>query len=313
LDRFQGPLDLLLHLIRHQDIDIFDIPIATITDQFLSAVGEIDVQDLDDAGEFLEMAATLIRIKAQMLLPRPEDDEEEDPRAELVRRLLEYEQIREIATRLSLAEAQQARRFGKGYVEPRPRRSVEETPLETTWEEVMEAATAVELPHRRDTSHRVRTGVVAVEEKIQLILDVLRGAARVEFRELVSPWKDRMHGVMTFLAGLELSRQRAVSLRQARLFSELWILRRDLEAWMGAVGEEVEERSGLDGGVEEEGGRAEEYAGMVEDEVQAEDGTMAEKERKSKDGTVVEDETVPEEEAVEEERTEVDPSRREGA
>ena len=71
LDRFQGPMDLLLHLIRHQDIDLFDIPIATITVQFLAAVEEIRVEDLDGAGEFLEMAATLIRIKAQMLLPRP--------------------------------------------------------------------------------------------------------------------------------------------------------------------------------------------------------------------------------------------------
>ena len=97
LDRFQGPLDLLLHLIRQQDIDIFDIPISAITDQFLAAVEEIGVEDLDQAGEFLEMAATLIRIKAQMLLPRPGDEDEEDPRAELVRRLLEYEQSREIA------------------------------------------------------------------------------------------------------------------------------------------------------------------------------------------------------------------------
>ncbi len=106
LDRFQGPLDLLLHLIRQQDIDIFDIPIATITDQFLVAVQEIGVEDLDGAGEFLEMAATLIRIKAQMLLPRPVDEEDEDPRAELVRRLLEYEQIREISSRLSRSEAE---------------------------------------------------------------------------------------------------------------------------------------------------------------------------------------------------------------
>ena len=98
VDRFQGPLDLLLHLIRTQDIDVFDIPISRITDQFLQAIQGIDADDLDRAGEFLEMAATLIRIKAQMLLPRPGDDEEEDPRAELVRRLLEYEQIREISS-----------------------------------------------------------------------------------------------------------------------------------------------------------------------------------------------------------------------
>ena len=103
LDRFQGPLDLLLHLIREQDVDIFDIPIAKITDAFLAAIQGIRADQLEGAGEFLEMAATLIRIKAQMLLPRHEGEEDQDPRAELVRRLLEYEQIREISTRLQSA------------------------------------------------------------------------------------------------------------------------------------------------------------------------------------------------------------------
>jgi segregation and condensation protein A len=228
-------MDLLLHLIRHQDIDIFDIPIATITVQFLAAVEKIRVEDLDGAGEFLEMAATLIRIKAQMLLPRPESDEDEDPRAELVRRLLEYEQIREISQRLSRSEAERGRRFGKGYVEPRRLRYEEETPLETTWDEVMEAALNVEIPHPLDRAHRVTTGLVALESKIELILEKLKDSARVEFKELLAPWKEKMHGVMTFLAGLELSKQRAVTLRQAQHFSELWFLRRDLAAWSGEL------------------------------------------------------------------------------
>jgi segregation and condensation protein A len=233
LDRFQGPLDLLLHLIRQQDIDIFDIPISTITDQFLVAVQEIGVEDLDGAGEFLEMAATLIRIKAQMLLPRPGDEEDEDPRAELVRRLLEYEQIREISNRLSRSEAERGRRFGKGHVEPRPLRYLEDTALETTWDEVMEAAMRVEIPNPMTRAHRVTTGLVALEEKIELILAALKDMAQVEFKDLLVPWKDKMHGVMTLLAGLELSKQRVVTLRQSRLFSELWLLRRDLEAWAG--------------------------------------------------------------------------------
>lgn len=233
LDRFQGPLDLLLHLVRRQDIDIFDIPIATITDQFLEAIQGLDTEDLDGAGEFLEMAATLVRIKAQMLLPRPQDDEDEDPRAELVRRLLEYEQIREIAVRLAAAEAERGRRFGKGYVEPRPRGILVDPPLETTWDEVMAAAMAVKVPRPEARPHRLRTGLVPLEEKIQLILDALKEASRVEFGALVAPWKEKIHGVMTLLAGLELSRQRAVSLHQVRLFHELWILRRELEAWAG--------------------------------------------------------------------------------
>jgi segregation and condensation protein A len=229
VDRFQGPLDLLLHLIRTQDIDIFDIPISKITDQFLQAIRGIQAHDLDGAGEFLEMAATLVRIKAQMLLPRTEEEEDEDPRAELVRRLLEYEQIREISTRLSVAEADRARRFGKGFNPPRPRRPVAETPLETTWEEVWEAALRVEMPEPRLRQHRVTPRTVAMEDKIVLILDALRDTTRVEFTRLLRGFQEKMHGVMTFLAGLELTRRRLLFLRQSSPFTELWIYRREDE------------------------------------------------------------------------------------
>src|SRR5688572_25749292 len=91
LEQFHGPLDLLLHLIRKQDIDIFDIPIARITQQFLDVIGDMGRMELERAGEFIEMAATLVRIKAQLLFPRREEEEADDPRADLVRRLLEYE------------------------------------------------------------------------------------------------------------------------------------------------------------------------------------------------------------------------------
>lgn len=227
IERFQGPLDLLLHLIRTQDVDIFDIPIARITDQFLQAVEGIKAHDLDGAGEFLEMAATLVRIKAQMLLPRGAEEEDEDPRAELVRRLLEYEQIREISLRLRAAEADRARRFGKGYVPPRPRRPKEETPLETTWDEVYATALLVEMPVPGRHRHQVPSRSVSMEEKVVLILDALKESTRVEFSRLVRGFKDRLHGVMTFLAGLELTRRRILVLRQAKPFSELWIYRRD--------------------------------------------------------------------------------------
>ncbi len=229
LDRFQGPLDLLLHLIKQQDIDILDIPIARITQQFLGAIVGIEAAQLENAGEFIEMAATLVHIKAQMLLPRPFDDEEEDPRAELVRRLLEYELVREISDRLEVSEAQRARRFAKGYHEVRVPPPIEETPLLTRWEDVMEAALRITLPDPIALDHRVAIRPVAMEEKVDLILDVLRAEARVRFSRLVRPWRERMHGVMTFLAGLELSRRREVALRQVRPFDELWIYRNDAE------------------------------------------------------------------------------------
>lgn len=240
IDRFQGPLDLLLHLIRTQDIEIFDIPISKITDQFLQAIRGLEATDLDGAGEFLEMAATLIHIKSQMLLPRPSEDEDEDPRAELVRRLLEYEQIREISQRLRSAEADRSRRFGKGYVPPRPKKPVEEVPLETTWEEVFEAALQVEMPIPQDRTHRVTTRTVTMEEKAVLILDALKRTTRVEFAKLLKGFQERSHGVMTFLAGLELTRRRLLFLRQTRPFAELWIYRRDDEEEGGGEGSSPE-------------------------------------------------------------------------
>jgi segregation and condensation protein A len=248
IERFQGPFDLLLHLIRTQDIDIFDIPIARITDQFLQAVRGLEATDLDGAGEFLEMAAALIHIKVQMLLPRPLEDEDADPRAELVRRLLEYEQIREVSLRLRAAEADRGRRRGKGYVPPRPRRSVSDLPLETTWEELYAAALLVEMPVPSQREHRVTTRKVTMEEKSVLILDALKGGTRIEFNRLLDGFKERSHGVMTFLAGLELTRRRILFLRQTRPFSELWLYRRDEnEAIDTSDGVEAETRKNDEG------------------------------------------------------------------
>jgi segregation and condensation protein A len=230
IDRFQGPLDLLLHLIRTQDIDVFDIPVARITDQFLQAIKNLGADDLDGAGEFLEMAATLIRIKAQMLLPRLAEEDEEDPRAELVRRLLEYEQIREITLRLRVAEADRERRFAKGYIPVRPKAALADVPLETTWEEVFEAALRAQMPAPRHVDHRVTQRSVTMEEKAVLILQMLAESTRVQFSRLLEGFRERSHGVMTFLAGLELSRRRVLFLRQTRPFAELWMYRRDDES-----------------------------------------------------------------------------------
>ncbi len=118
LERFSGPLDLLLHLIRREEIDIWDIPVARIADQFLAVIGSLG---LDEAAEYLEMAARLLRIKAQMLLPRRGDEEAwEDPRHELVRRLLEYQQIREVVDWMGRAARRRAERHQRGFTPPAP-------------------------------------------------------------------------------------------------------------------------------------------------------------------------------------------------
>ena len=249
VERFQGPLDLLLHLIRQQDIDVFEIPVARITRQFLAAIEGIEAKDLDNAGEFIEMAAGLIHIKAQMLLPRHGDTEDEDPRAELVRRLLEYEQIRDVSQLLASAEAERARRFGKGFLEPRPRPPMEETPLETTWDDVFVAALLVTPPGPEIRTHRVTTPPVAMEDKMNLILGTLDRVRRIEFSRLVRPFKSRTHGVMTLLAGLELTRRRRVRLRQVEMFSELWMYP-GIEGSADSAGKEdtaVQQSSALEG------------------------------------------------------------------
>ena len=231
IDHFHGPLDLLLHLIREQDIDVLDIPVSRITRQFLEV---IEALDLDSAGEFLEMAATLVRIKAQLLLPRPAGEPGEDPRAELVRRLLEYEQVRVVSHRLRSAEAERIRRLAKGFFPLRPASRAEDAPLETSWDELLVAALGVAVRGGDERAHRVPRLSVSLEEKVDLILAALEGARRVEFGRLVRSSRGRVHGVMTLLAGLELSRDRRVRLRQSRYFHELWICRPEAEdngAW----------------------------------------------------------------------------------
>ena len=231
LERFHGPLDLLLHLIRNQDVDIFDIPIARITQQFLAAIQGVERLELERAGEFLEMAATLVRIKAQMLFPRRgEDDEDEDPRAELVRRLLEYEHFREAARVMERAERERARRWGRGFVEARPAPRLADLPLETTWDEVWTAARMLaERLDAPETVHHVRGREVKMEDKIAEIMAALDRMRRVEFAQLVSPWGTRIHAVASLLACLELAKRSVVRVRQAGPFAQLWIYRATAE------------------------------------------------------------------------------------
>lgn len=226
LDRFHGPLDLLLHLIRSQDIDVFDIPIARITQQFQTALGAgLEDLELDRAGEFLEMASTLVRIKAQMLLPRNESPEwEEDPRADLVRRLLEYEYFQEVARVLMSAEADRSRHFPKGYVPPRPPPEEPAEELELTLEGFLDGAGGVPEP-RQETLHRAPTRKVSVKEKVSLARRLLRKARRILFDRLFEEWRDRFHAVASLLASLELARQQVIRIEQSDQFGEIWLFR----------------------------------------------------------------------------------------
>ena len=225
LERFEGPLDLLLHLIRSQDIDIFDIPIARITEQFVRAIEDgLEMMPIERAGEFLEMAATLVRIKAQLLLPRPEQpDWDEDPRAELVRRLLEYEHFQDVVHVLEGAEAQRGRHFAKGYVEGRPSPTLAPVDLELTLADFLSVAARIPEP-APPLEIRPPSQTVTVEEKASLLRRLLGKAKRVSFDRLFRPWGTRAHAVASLLAALELARQQVLRIEQVKPFASIWLL-----------------------------------------------------------------------------------------
>jgi segregation and condensation protein A len=218
LEIFEGPLDLLLHLIKKSEVSITDIPIAAITEQYLATLELMQNLNLDVAGEFLVMAATLIHIKSRMLLPPSDDidDEEEgaDPREELVRRLIEYQRFKDAATRLEQREVLTRDVFVRSAA------PAEEAPFPGFREvSVFELLTALRrvldrLP--KDNVHEVTLDKITVREKMTLLLDTLRAQGQVLFEALFSDAQSRMDVVVTFLAMLELVKVRAI-----RIFQEV--------------------------------------------------------------------------------------------
>ncbi len=231
LDAFEGPLDLLLHLIREHEIDIYDIPIATITSQYLEYIDFMESLDLSLAGEFLEMAATLIRIKVQMLLPPAidETEDDEDPREQLVRKLVEYKQFKEAAGVLSTHE-EERKGFIRHSVDTRPFRAVDEEEIDT--EEFLRDVTLFDLvdclrevlervPNRID-EHAVDMEIVSVEDRMEHIRsEITRGATT--FRRLFASAVTKVEVVTTFIALLELVRLGAIMAVQDSSFGEIAI------------------------------------------------------------------------------------------
>ena len=216
LEIFEGPLDLLLHLIKKNEVSITDIPIATITEQYLATLDLMESLSLDVAGEFLVMAATLIHIKSRMLLPagteEVEEDEGIDPRDDLVRRLLEYQRFKDAADQLEGREILTRDVFARSAtppetVEPAPFREVSLFELLTALRRVIDR-----LP--KDVYHQVILDKVTVREKMTLLLDSLRTRGQVLFEELFGDAQNRMDVVVTFLAMLELVKVRAIRIFQ---------------------------------------------------------------------------------------------------
>lgn len=219
LDQFSGPLDLLLALIREEQVEITDIPIARICEQFLARISSLE---LSEAAEYLEMAARLLRIKVQMLLPRSgEQDEWEDPRAELVRRLLEYQQMREVVDLLERRGEDRRSRFSRGWVAPEP---VPPTaPLALSLPELLAAVDRVLRGTREPTVHDVIPRALDVDGAMRLIRDALSYARRIWWTDLVADDAEPWQILSALLALLELARGGELRLSQSRPFAQVEI------------------------------------------------------------------------------------------
>jgi len=236
LDSFEGPLDLLLHLIDKNEIDIYDIPIARITDQYMEYMAQVDTVELEIASEFLLMAATLLYIKSRMLLPKPPapepeewaEEEEIDPREELVQKLIEYRKYKLIAEALRDRELARSLIFSREpedlsvYVPEEP-----VNPLQgiVTADLLLAFRKAMARAVRRDTAARIRRDEISVKDRIREVLGTLRRSedGRTLFSRLLDSRPSREGIVVTFLAVLELMKNGIVTCYQHRLFEDIVI------------------------------------------------------------------------------------------
>ena len=229
LDVFEGPLDLLLYLIQKEEVDIYDIPIAKVTDQYLEYLELMQLLDLNIAGEFLVMAATLMHIKSKMLLPpdhTEQVEEEEDPRAELVRRLLEYKKFKEAASELSHMESHQKHFFARvGSLVPPEETKSEDEFFEASLFDLITAFTKVLKDIPKETFYQVIKDEFTVSEKIHDILHMLVDKKMLLFTDLFKVAKNKFEIVTIFLALLELIKIKEVIVGQVMPFGEIEIIR----------------------------------------------------------------------------------------
>ena len=223
LEAFEGPLDLLLYLIRKQNFNILDIPMAGVTRQYLAYVDEIRQRNLELAAEYLLMAAMLIEIKSRMLLPPKkvaEGEEAEDPRAELVRRLLEYEQMKLASMQLNVIpqygrDFLQTQVYIEQSLQPRfPDVSMDE--LQAAWRDILKRANLVQ-------HHKISREELSVREHMTIVLKHLQGRKFVEFEHLFDPTLGTPVLVVTFIALLELAKETLIEITQAEAFAPIYV------------------------------------------------------------------------------------------
>ncbi len=229
IENFEGPLDLLLHLIKKHEINIYDIPIALIAQQYLEYIEAMKSFNLNVAGDFLVMAATLLQIKSKMLLPVDEaaqdEDDGPDPREELVRRLLEYKAYKEAAYQLDGQEKMWREIFSRTPASPEPAVS-DETPLDNV--SLFDLVDALQQILNRNPGKKLIEIIpdnLTVRERMNLILEMLEGKESVSFADLFDPASHRLVVIVTFLAMLELIRLRVTRVFQAESFGPILVSR----------------------------------------------------------------------------------------
>lgn len=230
LDRFEGPLEVLLYLIKSQEIDIFDIPISIITDQYLAFIELMHEENLEVAGDYLVLAATLIQIKSKMLIPDDidEDDEEideEDPRLELVEKLIAYRKYREVATRLATLEAERANWYTRNVKPKLEDVEDDEDFIEVSLYDLIEAFKTSIRYLTDDEDHVVEGETCSVDEKIEHIQHLLDVNDSIAWSDIFKDCANRMELVCSFLAILELCRMGTIRAHQHTTYGDIRIFK----------------------------------------------------------------------------------------
>lgn len=225
LDHFEGPLDLLLFFIKRDELDIYDIPISYITKEFMEYIRLIGQLDLEIAGDFILMASTLMQIKARMLLPKEVDEkgEEIDPRADLVKALLEYKRYKELTEEFAYMESMERNKYYRDYFK--------EDAIETTVDyssylknitiyDLMKAFKQAIMDQPKEIFHEIKKVSVSIDEQMNFILGKIKEKTEINFIELVSEMREKIRIVVTFVAMLELIKSGRLGLKESFVFND---------------------------------------------------------------------------------------------
>jgi segregation and condensation protein A len=256
LEAFEGPLDLLLYLIRRQNLDILDIPLAEITRQYMQYIELMQELQLELAGEYLVMAATLAEIKSRMLLPRPKPAEEgeQDPRAELVRRLQEYERFKRAAEGIDALTRMERDVWSASA--PPPQRRLAHTLPQVTLQEMLIAFKEVVARAQMFAHHHIQRERLSVGERMSDILAALEPGGFVAFAQLFRPHEGRMGVTITFVAILELMREGLIDIVQAQAYAPLHVRAANPGRTLRLVGADAEPDTSAAAADGESGARA---------------------------------------------------------